>query len=65
MGFDYYKHGRQTGAMAMRIFQGSNPGEMPVESQQDLELHLNLASGRQMGVTVPAAILASADKIYD
>lgn len=64
MGFDYYKHGRQTGAMAKRIFNGANPGEMPVESQQELELHLNLTSAEKMGVTVPQAILDSADKTY-
>lgn len=65
MGFDYYKHGRQTGAMAKRIFNGAVPGEMPVESQKELELHLNLTSARQMGVTIPPAILESADKTYE
>ena len=65
MGFDYYKHGRQTGAMAQRIFDGANPGEMPVESQQELELHLNLTSAKQMGVTIPQALLDSADKTYE
>jgi putative tryptophan/tyrosine transport system substrate-binding protein len=64
MGFDYYKHGRQTGAMAKRIFEGDRPGDMPVETQKDLELHLNLASARQMGVDVPAAMVEQADKIY-
>ena len=64
MGFDYYKHGRQTGAMAKRIFEGANPGELPVESQKALELHLNLTSAREMGVTVPQAIIDSADKTY-
>jgi putative ABC transport system substrate-binding protein len=65
MGFDYYKHGRQTGAMAKRIFEGAQPGDMPVETQKDLELHLNLASARQMGVSVPPAIVEEADKIYE
>ena len=64
MGFDYYKHGRQTGAMAQRIFSGAIPGEMPVESQQELELHLNLTSATQMGVSVPPVIIDSADKTY-
>jgi len=65
MGFDYYKHGRQTGAMAKRIFEGTNPGDMPVETQKNLELHLNMASARQMGVDVPAAMVEQADKIYE
>ena len=65
MGFDYYKHGRQTGAMAKRIFNGAAPGEMPVESQEELELHLNLTSAKQMGVTIPPALIESADKTYE
>ena len=64
MGFDYYQHGRQTGAMAERIFKGAAPGTMPVESQQALELHLNLKFAAQMGVDVPSAIVESADKVY-
>jgi putative ABC transport system substrate-binding protein len=64
MGFDYYQHGRQTGAMAERIFGGADPGTMPVEAQQTLQLHLNLKFAHQMGVQVPPAILETADKIY-
>ena len=64
MGFDYYQHGRQTGAMAERIFKGADPGNMPVETQKELELHLNLQFARKMGVEVPAAIVETADKIY-
>ncbi len=64
MGFDYYQHGRQTGAMAERIFKGADPGNMPVETQKALELHLNLRFARKMGVEVPAAIVETADKIY-
>ncbi len=64
MGFDYYKHGRQTGAMAQRIFNGAQPGATPVETQEALELHINLKAAEQMGVTVPTAMLNQADEVY-
>jgi putative ABC transport system substrate-binding protein len=64
MGFDYYKHGRQTGAMALRIFNGANPGKMPVETQKELQLHINLKYGKLMGVKVPEEQLKKADKVY-
>ena len=64
MGFDYYKHGRQTGAMAQRIFNGAKPGETPVETQEALQLHINLKAAGQMGVTVPTAMLDQADQVY-
>ena len=65
MGFDYYKHGYQTGAMAERILKGADPAVTPVETQKELELHINLKAARAMGVTVPPALKAKADKIYE
>jgi len=65
MGFDYYQHGRQTGAMAKRIFMGAIPGETPVETQKELKLHLNLKAAKKMNVKVPEEILKAADKIYE
>ncbi len=64
MGFDYYRHGYQTGDMARRILEGANPGDTPVETQEELQLHLNLKYAGLMGVTVPEAILSKADKVY-
>lgn len=65
LGFDYYQHGRQTGAMAGRIFQGADPATTPVETQQDLELHVNLPAAAAMGVTLPESLLEQAGKIHE
>ncbi len=64
MGFDYYKHGYQTGAMALKILKGEKPGNMPVEFQKKLELEINLKYAKLMGVTPPAELLKKANKIY-
>jgi putative ABC transport system substrate-binding protein len=65
MGFDYYKHGYQTGAVAERILHGEKIGEIPVEFQKDLQLHINAKYSEMMGVTPPAALLEKATKIYE
>jgi putative ABC transport system substrate-binding protein len=65
MGFDYYRHGRQTGAMARRIFAGSLPADTPVEMQEELQLHINLQAAEAMAVPVPDALRQRADKIYE
>jgi putative ABC transport system substrate-binding protein len=65
MGFDYYKHGRQTGAMALRIFKGASPREMPVETQKELQLHINIKYAKLMGANVPEDLLKKADKVYE
>ena len=50
MGFDYYKHGYQTGALAERILHGEKPETIPVQFQKELQLHINTDYARQMGV---------------
>jgi putative ABC transport system substrate-binding protein len=63
-GFDYYRHGYQTGAMAERIFTGAAPAETPVEYQKVLQLHINLPAAARMGLKVPESLLQQADKVY-
>ncbi len=63
MGFDYYKHGYQTGFMAKKILEGADPATTPVETQNQLLLHLNMSAAKSMGVTIPQAMIDKADKI--
>lgn len=66
LGFDYYNMGRQTGAMAYRILkEGANPGEMPVETLQELSLWVNLDAAEKMGVTIPESVLERADTVLE
>jgi len=66
LAFDYYRHGYQTGLMAKRIMvDGLFPAEVPVETQQELVLHLNLKAAKKFGVTVPEDVKKDADKIYE
>ncbi|MGB3209164.1 MAG: ABC transporter substrate-binding protein [Desulforhopalus sp.] len=65
MGFDYYKHGYQTGAIAERILNGEKPETIPVQFQKDLQLHINASYSRQMGITPPEALLEKATKVYE
>jgi putative ABC transport system substrate-binding protein len=64
LAVDYYKLGRQTGAMAARILRGKeNVSRMPVEHQEELLLHLNLGQAEKMGVKLPDAVTKKASKI--
>lgn len=65
MGFDYYKHGYQTGAMAEKILKGASPANIPVEFQEELQLQINVKYSEMMGVTPPQALLDRAAKIYE
>jgi putative ABC transport system substrate-binding protein len=64
MGFDYYKHGYQTGAMAEKILGGEKPENIPVEFQKDLQLYINAGYSEKMGLVPPEALLKKAAKVY-
>ena len=65
MGFDYYKHGYQTGAVAERILNGEKPENIPVQFQKDLQLYINAKYSKKMGVNPPEALLNKATKVYE
>jgi len=65
MGFDYYKHGYQTGIMAKKILEGTSPATLPVESQDELQLQINLKAAKAMGAEPPQSLLDIATKIYE
>ena len=65
MGFDYYKHGYQTGAMAKKILEGAAPSSLPVEFQEELQLQINLKAAEAMGAPAPEVLIKQASKIYE
>ncbi len=64
MGFDYYKHGYQTGAMAEKILSGVKTEDLPVEFQKKLQLYINAKYSKLMGLTPPESLLKQATKVY-
>ena len=65
LAVDYYLIGKQTGRMVARILRGAKPAEMPVETLDELLIHLNPKAAAGMGVTIPDAVLKQANKIVE
>jgi putative ABC transport system substrate-binding protein len=65
LGFDYFKHGKQAGAMAEKLLKGADPANMAVQFQEEMSLHLNTAAAQRMGVDIPAEVKQRADKIVE
>lgn len=65
-GLDYYALGYQTGEMAVRILKGESvPADMPIESQKDTKLTINLGAAERMGVVISQELIDRADDIIE
>ena len=60
LGLDYYQLGRQAGEIAIRVLNGANPGEIPIEGQTEYHLVINGAVADALGIKIPEDILQQA-----
>ena len=57
---DLYRKGARYVA---RIFNGENPGELPIEQPSKYELAINMITAKRMGLEIPTSVLARADEV--
>jgi putative ABC transport system substrate-binding protein len=62
-GQNYYEIGRLSAKHVQRLLGGTPPGELRVETVDHVDLVINLQTARQLGVTIPAQVLARANKV--
>ena len=60
---DYYESGRETGMVAARVMRGEAPARIPFAGYSGTKLLVNPAAAREIGITIPSAILAQADEV--
>jgi ABC-type uncharacterized transport system substrate-binding protein len=63
-GVDGYNTGIATGVIGGEIFSGADPGEIPIVDPQAVEIAFNLCRADMLGITIPTAELAAADKVF-
>jgi putative ABC transport system substrate-binding protein len=56
---------RRGAAFVIKILQGGNPADMPVEQPTKFELVVNLKTAKALGLTIADSFLLRADTIID
>ena len=62
-GVGYYEAGRLSAKYVERILGGTRPDNLAVESISRVKLIVNLKTAREIGVTIPQAVLLRADEV--
>lgn len=63
MGWDFYDMGYKTGKIAIRVKNGENVADIPIQYMKDVRIHLNLNAAKRQNIIFSDEILKEADEI--
>jgi putative ABC transport system substrate-binding protein len=64
-GLSYRDYYRRVARYVDLVIKGSKPADLPVEQPTRIELVINLATARKLGVSMPPQLLIRADRVIE
>jgi putative tryptophan/tyrosine transport system substrate-binding protein len=62
-GQNYYQIGWVSAKHVQQVLNGTHPRDLKIETIDNVELAINLQTAKQLGLTIPAQVLARASKV--
>lgn len=63
-GVNYTILGQETAAMAVEILNGKKAGDIPVKTMEQMDIYVNQATAKAIGITLPQDVIKSATKVF-
>ena len=64
-GFDLKSGARRLAAQIVEILNGGKPPDMPYFQETHFELVVNLKAAKDLGLEIPAGLVATADEVIE
>lgn len=64
LGWDFFEMGHTTGEIVIRVMNGENPGDIPIQSMSKVRIYLNVQAAEKQGVKFSDEFLKKADEIF-
>jgi putative ABC transport system substrate-binding protein len=64
-GPDFHATGAQAAKLAVKIFQGAKPSDLPIQTPEKLLLAINVTTAKTIGLKLPRSLTERADQLVD
>jgi putative tryptophan/tyrosine transport system substrate-binding protein len=63
VGWDWYDSGYKAGEIAVQVYHGQKPNEIPIENMKNVKIYINKTAADIQGLKISDEFLKSADKV--
>jgi putative tryptophan/tyrosine transport system substrate-binding protein len=64
-GVEFAPMWRRAAAYVVKILNGANPADLPIEQATKFEMVVNLKTAKAIGIELPTSILLRADEVIE